>query len=77
MSLEISNFPGFKIAEIQSFVETEHHFPDVRKMVPRRLFADHFVGVSKMVPAVILGINAEAREIEEKIAENVAELLEE
>jgi len=32
-------------------------------------FEHHFVGVSKMV-------NAEGRELEEKIAENVAELLE-
>lgn len=76
MSLEISNFPGFKIAEIQRFVEFEHHFPDVRKMVPRWLFADHFVGVSKMVPVGPLRMNAEARELEAKIAENVVELLE-
>jgi hypothetical protein len=80
MSLEISNSPGFQIAKIQSFVGTEHHFPDVRKMVPRRRFADHFVGVNKMVPAGgserCVGGIAEAREIEEKIAENVAELLE-
>lgn len=76
MSLEISCFPGFEIAEFQRFVESEHHFPDVRKMVPRRLFADHFVGVSKMVPAGLLEMNAKARELEVKIGENVVELLE-
>ena len=41
---------------------------------------DHFVGVNKMVPAAHserwAGINAEARELEAKIAENVVELLE-
>ncbi len=40
----------------------------------------HFVGVNKMVPAGQLercvGLNAEARELEAKIAENVVELLE-
>ena len=76
MSLEISNLPGFQIAEIQWLVESEHHFPDVRKMVPRRRFADHFVGVRKMVPARLLEMNAEARELEATIAENVVELLE-
>lgn len=76
MSLAISNYHGFKIAELQRFVEFEHHFPDVRKMVPRRRFADHFVSVSKMVPAGLLGMIAEARELEAKIAENVVELLE-
>lgn len=76
MSLEISNFLGFQIAEIQKLVETEHHFPDVRKMVPRGRFADHLVGVSKMVPAGLLGMNAEARELEVKFAENVVKLLE-
>ncbi len=45
-------------------------------MVPRRRFADHFVGVRKMVPARLLEMNAEARELEGKIAENVVELLE-
>ena len=73
MSLEISNLTGFRIAEFQQFVETEHHFPDVRKMVLRRRFADHFVGVSKMVP---VGPLDEERELEAKIAENVVELLE-
>ena len=53
-----------------------NHFPDVRKMVPRRRFADQFVGINKMVPAGLLGMNAEARELEAKIAENVVELLE-
>ena len=56
------------------------HFADVSKMVPRRLLADHFVGVNKMVsaghPERCAGINAEARELETKIAENVVELLE-
>ena len=42
----------------------------------RRLFADHFVGVNKMVPPCKLGMNTEARELEAKIAENVVELLE-
>ena len=41
---------------------------------------DHFVGVNKMVPTDhserLTGINAEARELEAKIAENVVELLE-
>jgi len=68
------------ISDDQSVADFEHHFPDVRKMVPRRLFADHFVGVSKMVPAAhpekCAGINAEARELEARIAENVVELLE-
>lgn len=41
-------------------MDFEHHFPDVRKMVP--------VG--------LVGMNAEARELETKIAENVVELLE-
>ena len=45
-------------------------------MVPRGRFADHLVGVSKMVPAGLLGMNAEARELEVKFAENVVELLE-
>lgn len=45
-------------------------------MVPRRRFADHFVGLSKMVPAGLLEMNAEARELEAKIAENFVELLE-
>ena len=76
MSLEISNLTEFPIAEIQRLVETEHHFPDVRKMVPHRLFPDHFVGVSKMVPAGLLEMIAEAGELETKIAENVVELLE-
>ena len=76
MSLEISNFPVFPSAEIQWFVESEHHFPDVRKMVPHRLFADHFVGVSKMVTVGPLGMNAEARKLEVQIAENVVGLLE-
>ena len=80
MSLEISNFPGFPIAEIQRLVEFEHHFPDVRKMVPRRRFADHFVGVNKMVHAggsegwVV--INTGARELEAWVEVNVVELLE-
>lgn len=43
-------------------------------------FEHHFVGVNKMVPAghseSCAGINAEARELEAKIAENVVELLE-
>ena len=60
MSLEISNLPGFKITELQRFVEYEHHFPDVRKMVP--------AGLLEMI--------GEARELEAKIAENVVELLE-
>jgi hypothetical protein len=60
MSLAISNFHGFPIAEIQRLVETEHHFPDVRKMVPAGLF----------------GTNAEAWELEVQIAENVVGLLE-
>lgn len=76
MSLEISNFPGFQIAEIQRLEETEHHFPDVRKMVPRWRFADHFVGVNKMVLGGLRGMKTEARELEAKIAENVVELLE-
>jgi hypothetical protein len=80
MSLEISNLPGFRITVIQQLVEPEHHFPDVRKMVPRRRFVDHFVGVSKMVPAGhsdgCAVIKAEARELEAEIAENVVELLE-
>jgi hypothetical protein len=56
------------------------HFPDVRKMVSRSPFVDHFAGVNKMVPTGhperCAGINAEARELEVKIAENVVELLE-
>lgn len=48
----------------------EHHFPDVRKMVPRRLSADHFVGVSKMVLARHSTLNNEAT-----VAENVVEFL--
>jgi hypothetical protein len=63
-------------SEFQRYIDFEHHFPDVRKMVPRRRFADHFVGVRKMVPARLLEMNAEARELEGKIAENVVELLE-
>ena len=63
-------------SEFQRYIDFEHHFPDVRKMVPRRRFADHFVGLSKMVPTGLLGMNTEARELEEKIAENVVELLE-
>ena len=43
-------------------------------------FEHHFVGVNKMVPAGHLErcaeLNAEARELESKIAENVVELLE-
>ena len=76
MNLEISNLIGFRITVIQQLVESEHHFPDVRKMVPRGRFADHLVGVSKMVPAGLLGMNAEARELEVKFAENVVKLLE-
>ncbi len=41
-----------------------------------RFFEDHFVGVNKMVLAELLGMNAEAQELEAKIAENVVELLE-
>jgi hypothetical protein len=56
------------------------HFPDVRKMVSRSLLVDHFAGVNRMVPAAHSerrhGINAEARELEARIAENVVELLE-
>jgi hypothetical protein len=47
-------------SEYQCFTDSEHHFPDVRKMVS--------VGLS--------GMNAEAREFEAKIAENVVEILE-
>ena len=60
MTLEIVNFHGFRSAELQRIVENEHHFPDVRKMVP----------------PCKLGMNTEARELEAKIAENVVELLE-
>jgi hypothetical protein len=63
-------------AAIQWFVESEHDFPDVRKMVARWRFADHFVGVNKMVPAGFLRLNTVARQLEAKIAENVVELLE-
>ena len=67
-------------SEFQRYIDFEHHFPDVRKMVSRSPLLDHFVGVSKMVPAGhserCAGINAEVRELEAKIAENVVELLE-
>lgn len=53
MRLGISNLSGLRVAEFQRFVETEYHFPDVRKMVP----------------AGLLGMNAEARELEAKIVE--------
>ncbi len=75
MSLEISNLTGFRIAVIQQLVESEHHFPDVRKMVPRRRFADHFVGVNKMVQTGGSERCATAREPEARIPENVVELL--
>ena len=64
MSLELPILHGFRSVASQHLVETEHHFPDVRKMVP----ADHSERCT--------GINAEARELETKIAENVVELLE-
>jgi hypothetical protein len=48
------------MSEYQCFVDFEHHFPDVRKMVP----------------AGLSGMNAEARELEARIAGNVVELLE-
>jgi hypothetical protein len=80
MSLALPILHRFRSVVIQRFVETEHHFPDVRKMVPRSPFLDQFAGVNKMVPAGrserCAGINAEARDLEERIAENVAELLE-
>ena len=47
-------------SEYQYFTDFEHHLPDVRKMVS--------VGLS--------GMNAEVREPDAKIAENVVELLE-
>jgi hypothetical protein len=58
------------------------HFIPQKSLVFQRLatFEHHFVGVNKMVPAAhserCPGINAEARELEERIAENVVELLE-
>jgi len=58
------------------------HFIPRKSLIFQRLatFEHHFAGVSKMVPAGqserCAGIIAEAREIEERIAENVAELLE-
>jgi hypothetical protein len=58
------------------------HFIPRKSLVFQRLatFEHHFVGVNKMVPAAhserCAGINAEARELEEKIAQNVVELLE-
>ena len=60
MTLEILNFHGFSSAELQRILESEHHFPDVRKMVP----------------AGLLGMNAEARELKTKIAGIVVELRE-
>ena len=41
-----------------------------------RFFEHHFVGVNKMVPARLLGMNAEAQELEAKIAQHLVELLE-
>ena len=41
-----------------------------------RFFEHHFVGANKMVPGRLLGMNAEARELEARIAENVVELFE-
>jgi hypothetical protein len=80
MSLALPILNGLRNVVNKRFVETEHHFPDVRKMVSRSPFLDHFVGVNKMVPAGHSerrsGINAEARELETRIAENVVELLE-
>ena len=76
MTLEILNFHGFSSAELHRIVESEHHFPDVRKMVPRRRFADHFVGVSKMVSPRPLGMNTEACELVARFSENIVELLE-
>jgi hypothetical protein len=76
MTLEILNFHGFSSAELQRIVESEHHFPDVRKMVPRWRFADHFVGVNKMVLGGLREMKTEARELEAKTAENVVEILE-
>ena len=65
MILEKLTNTGFIQAFVyQRFANFEHHFPDVRKMVP----ADHSERCT--------GINAEARELETKIAENVVELLE-
>jgi hypothetical protein len=71
MSLEILNFSGFKTIDLQRLAGNEHHFPDVRKMIPRSPFVDHFAGVNKMVPARRSGLKNEAR-----IVANIVELLE-
>jgi hypothetical protein len=52
------------ISAYQCVTDFEHHFPDVRKMVP----ASHSERRA--------GINAQERELEAKVAENVVELLE-
>lgn len=80
MKRRTPNTPETKITELQRFVEFEHHFPDVRKMVPCWTATDRFVGVNKMVPALSPEnpetINHQPRELEARIAENVAEVIE-
>jgi hypothetical protein len=65
MTLETLTNTGFRQAAVyQRFAKFEHHFAGVNKMVPARHPKRHE------------GINAEVRELEAKIAENVVELLE-
>jgi len=60
----LTNTGLIQAAVYQRFANSEHHFVGVNKMVS----AAHSEGCT--------GINAEARELEAKIAENVVELLE-
>jgi hypothetical protein len=78
-SLQDAGFASFE-DPVVSLCSTTGYRLGSRRDHPDRPVSDHFVGVNKMVPAAhserCAGINAEARELEERIAENVAEILE-